>query len=63
MTGWGGRREGAGRPAGWRKAEPNQRKHRSLVAFDDEWEAIKQFMKLVRKIGADNALTKIKDVQ
>lgn len=38
-----------GRPVGWRKTVPLQRPHRSLKAFDDEWQLIKQFMLLVRK--------------
>lgn len=54
----GGKR---GRPVGWRKAEPNQRPQRQLRAFDDEWLAIKRFMKLVRDIGADAALKKLQD--
>jgi len=40
---WGGARPGGGRPAGWRKENPNPRKHRSLLAHEDEWTLIKKF--------------------
>lgn len=46
---WGGKREGAGRPKGWRKAESQQRKQHQVRAFDDEWSLIKDFMHLCRK--------------
>ena len=46
-TTWGGRREGAGRPVGTKKAIT--RKTRSIAAFDDEWEMIRQFSKIVKK--------------
>ena len=51
----GGKREGAGRPKGTLKENPNPRPHRQLRAYDDEWEVIKEFMLLVRKIGTENA--------
>ena len=38
----GGKREGAGRPVGWRKPE-GVRKQRQLRAYDDEWELIQKF--------------------
>ena len=44
-----------GRPVGWRKEEPNQRQHRQLRAFDDEWEVIKDFMQIVRAVGVERA--------
>lgn len=44
---WGGKREGAGRPLGTTKEIV--RKTRSLRAFDDEWEIIKEFTKIVKK--------------
>ena len=44
---WGGKREGAGRPLGTTKEIV--RKTRSLRAFDDEWEIIKEFTKVVKK--------------
>lgn len=44
-----------GRPVGWRKAEPNQRKHQQLRAFDDEFELIKEFMHFVREVGVERA--------
>lgn len=46
-TTWGGRRAGAGRPVGTKKAIT--RKTRSIAAFDDEWEMIRQFSKIVKK--------------
>ena len=45
---WGGKREGAGRPVGWRKENPRQRKHHTVAAFDDEWELVNRFAKLVK---------------
>lgn len=44
---WGGKRKGAGRPVGTTKEIT--RKARSLRAFDDEWEIIKEFTKVVKK--------------
>ena len=44
---WGGKREGAGRPLGTTKEIV--RKTRSLRAFDDEWDLIKEFTKIVKK--------------
>ncbi len=48
--GWGGKREGAGRKKGWRKdvSEKNRRKVRTVAAFDDEWELINKFAKIVK---------------
>ena len=43
---WGGVREGAGRPKG--KTVAGERKGRNIRAFDDEWELIKQFAKIVK---------------
>lgn len=43
---WGGKREGAGRPKG--KTAAGERKGRNIRAFDDEWELIKQFAKIVK---------------
>ena len=45
---WGGKRENAGRKAGWRKGYSERRGHRSLAAFDDEWDLINRFAKLVK---------------
>ena len=42
----GGKREGAGRPKG--KTTAGERKGRNIRAFDDEWELIKQFAKIVK---------------
>ena len=51
----GGKREGAGRPKGSVKENPNPRAHRQLRAHDDEWEVLKEFMQLVRRIGVERA--------
>ena len=48
MSSWGGKREGAGRRVGWRKENPRQRKHHTVAAFDDEWELVNRFAKLVK---------------
>lgn len=49
MNGWGGRREGAGRPKGTVKEESNQRKQHQVRAYDDEWKLIKAFSNIVKK--------------
>lgn len=46
---------GKGRPIGWRKDFSEMRPRRQLRAFDDEFEVIKNFMQLVREIGAEKA--------
>lgn len=43
----GGRREGAGRPKGTTKDVV--RKSRTLRAFDEEWEMIKEFASILKK--------------
>ena len=43
----GGKRPGAGRPKGTTQAVV--RKKRSLRAFDDEWELIKKFARIMKK--------------
>lgn len=43
----GGRREGAGRPKGATKPE-GQRKQRMTRAYDDEWELLKRFERLIK---------------
>lgn len=45
--GRGGIREGAGRPKGTTKPE-GVRKQRQLRAYDDEWEMIKAFAKILK---------------
>lgn len=45
---WGGKRTGAGRPKGSTKANKNPRPARWVSAYDDEWELIKQFAKIVK---------------
>lgn len=47
--GWGGRRPNqTGRPKGTTKPE-GVRKQRQTRAYDDEWELIKEFAKIVKK--------------
>ena len=61
----GGRREGAGRPVGWRKENPCQRTRRQLVAFDDEWALIDKFAKFVKfgdKTICEKYLKEIEDL-
>lgn len=54
---WGGVREGAGRPVGTTK-KGGQRKQRQLRAYDDEWDIINRFAKMV-KHGDKEACIKI----
>lgn len=49
MNGWGGAREGAGRPKGTVKTESNQRALHGVRAYDDEWKLIKEFSNIVKK--------------
>ena len=44
MSGWGGKREGAGRPL----IGGVPRKPRQVRATDDEWATIKEFVRLVK---------------
>lgn len=45
---WGGRRANqTGRPLGWRKPE-GVRKQRQLRAYDDEWDIINRFARIVK---------------
>jgi len=46
-SGRGGYREGSGRPLGSVKAE-GVRKQRQMRAYDDEWELINQFARLLK---------------
>ena len=46
--GRGGAREGAGRPKGTTKPE-GVRKQRQLRAYDEEWEIIKEFSRILKK--------------
>lgn len=43
---WGGKREGAGRP----KAVEGIRAQHQLRAFDDEWDLIRRFAKIVKHV-------------
>ena len=57
----GGKREGAGRPVGWRKGFSERRPRRQLVAFDEEWLLIKKFAELVKtdKARAESVLKEL----
>jgi len=48
----GGARPGSGRP---RMAEEEKRKMRATRATDDEWEVIREFSQLTKKLGVDKA--------
>lgn len=52
-----------GRPVGWRKENPNQRQHRQLRAFDDEWQVIKDFVKILRSKGVAETKKILEDVK
>lgn len=48
-TGWGGRRPNqTGRPKGTVKENHNPRPQHQVRAFDDEWDLIKRFARLVK---------------
>jgi len=47
--GRGGKRPGAGRPKGTRKGYSIARPQHQVRAYDDEWELIKAFAKIVKK--------------
>ena len=47
-NGRGGVREGAGRPKGTTKPE-GVRKQRQLRAYDEQWEIIKEFSRILKK--------------
>ena len=48
--GWGGTRQGAGRPKGSVKAEKSKaREQHQIRAYDNEWELIKKFAKIVKE--------------
>lgn len=44
-NGWGGAREGAGRP----KKVEGARKQHQVRAYDDEWELVRAFIKIMRE--------------
>lgn len=48
VNGWGGKREGAGRKIGWRKENSEIRPTHTIRAFDDEWNLINAFAKIVK---------------
>lgn len=43
-----------GKPKGWRKPEGVRAQHQ-VRAYDDEWEVIKDFVKVLRKVGVKRA--------
>ena len=45
----GGAREGAGRKVGWRKGYSEARQGYQIRLYEDEWEVVKVFAKLVKK--------------
>lgn len=46
---WGGKRAGAGRPAGSKNKEQKEtRGQHQLRAYDDEWEMIREFASLLK---------------
>ena len=45
---WGGRRSGAGRPKGSTKDGSSARPQHQLRAYDDEWDLIRRFARLVK---------------
>lgn len=47
-----------GRPVGWRKAE-GVRKQRQMRAYDDEWQLVKDFVKILREFGVDETRKKL----
>lgn len=52
-----------GRPAGWRKENPNQRQHRQLRAFENEWQVIKDFVKILREYGVEETKKKLDSIK
>ena len=59
----GGKREGAGRKIGWRKENPLQREVRTLRAFENEWQVIKDFVKILRSKGVEQTKKILEDVK
>ena len=45
---WGGRRPGAGRPKGSTKNGSSVRPQHQLRAYDEEWDLIRRFARLVK---------------
>ncbi|WP_432643465.1 hypothetical protein [Acidaminococcus sp.] len=45
---WGGRRPGAGRPKGSTKDGSSVRPQHQLRAYDEEWDLIRRFARLVK---------------
>lgn len=48
INSWGGNRPNAGRPKGTVKPEGDCKQHQ-LHAYEDEWELIKDFARIVKK--------------
>ena len=62
-SGRGGKREGAGRPKGWRKGYSEQRKQRQTRAHDDEWELIKRFERLVKHGNREACIKALEELE
>ena len=52
-----------GRPAGWRKENPLQRETHTLRAFENEWQVIKDFVKILREYGVDETKKKLDSIK
>ena len=52
-----------GRPAGWRKENPLQRETHTLRAFENEWQVIKDFVKILRSKGVEQTKKILEDVK
>nr|DAL33592.1 MAG TPA_asm: hypothetical protein [Caudoviricetes sp.] len=60
---WGGRRAGAGRPKGTTKGYSIQRKQHQVRAFEDEWDIIKRFSKLVKTSKKEECLKAVEALE
>lgn len=60
---WGGRRPGAGRPKGSVKDEHSQRPQHQLRAFEEEWELIRRFAKLVKHGDLEKCRKALEDLE
>ena len=47
-----------GRPVGWRKPE-GVRKQRQMRAYDDEWQLVKEFAKILHEYGVEETKKKL----
>lgn len=60
---WGGRRPGAGRPKGSTKDGSSVRPQHQLRAYDDEWDLIRRFAKLVKHGSLDACRDALKKLE